>query len=219
MTQEHEVYKGYVLALGIQMPNYGIHETNVYESQEQYELGNPAHSADSVAEAKAWVDIRIEPPGYEVIGSKEDLGEFIKGLPFMPEKGEPLPESVLRELYPSPAWDLMEAPISEYGRVVVEETARLLKEFMVGGNFVLREKFEESGWSSEDVIYTGGLVRVPTLTQYLVEIYVFFDWRDPTKVERRTVELFEEGPEEIWSGYLSHEGGQEAGGVLRGLQK
>lgn len=53
---EHEVYKGYVLAPGIVMPAQDIHDTNVYASEEQYAKDEPVHIAESVHEAKRWVD-------------------------------------------------------------------------------------------------------------------------------------------------------------------
>ncbi len=143
----------------------------------------------------------------------EELGKVVEAMPFMPEKGEPLPEYIAKELYPSPTLELMEVPVSDSGRVVADETARLLKEFMQGGSFELKNKFEESGWSSEDIIYTGDLTYTPTGTQYLTEINVFFEWRDPIKDVSRTITLFEErlgGPEDIWGGDLSYQGGQAA---------
>jgi len=148
----------------------------------------------------------------------EDVVEAIQKLPFMPEKGPPLPEYVAAELYPSPTWDLMKAPVSDYGKAVVDETAQLLREFMRGGNFELRSKFEETGWSSDGIIYTGNLTHTPTRAQYLTEVYVSFAWRDPTKDVTRTITLFEEkpeGPEDIWEGDLSYEGGRAADSALR----
>ncbi len=150
------------------------------------------------------------PPEYE------QFEEVIRKLPFMPERGEPVPEYVFKELYPSPTWDLMKPPVSDYGKAIVEETARLLREFMSGSSFVLKDKFEETGWSSDDIIYTGELVHVPDLTQYLVELYVSFEWREPTKNVFRSLTLFKEvpEPEDVWSGSLDLESGKSAGKAL-----
>lgn len=149
----------------------------------------------------------------------EDVVEVLQKLPFMPEKGPPLPEYVAAGLYPSPTLDTMKTPVSEYGRVVVDETARLLMEFVLGGHFERRTKFEETGWSSEDIMYTGELLYTATGAVYITEINVFFAWRDPTKDVTRAITLFEEkpeGPEDIWEGDLSYEGGQAASNALRG---
>jgi len=147
----------------------------------------------------------------------EGVIEVLQKLPFMPEKGPPLPEYVATELYPSPTWDTMKTPVSEYGKVVVDETARLIMEFIRGGRFERRTKFEEVGWSSEDIMYTGELLYTATGTVYITEINVFFAWRDPTKDVTRAITLFEERPdglEDIWEGDLSYEGGQAASKAL-----
>lgn len=212
-----EVYKGWIINPGITMPAQGIHDFNVYLTREEVRNDEPRCMAHSLEDAKRWIDEQesiLEKR--ETIGSKEELGEFIRGLPFMPERGEPIPEHVFQQLYPSPAWDLMKPPVSEYGKVVAEKTARLLGEFMSGGSFVLKGKFEETGWSSEDIIYTGELVHVPGLIQYLTKINVSFEWREPTKDVLRSITLFkgEPEPEDIWSGDLDLEGGKSAGKAL-----
>lgn len=156
--------------------------------------------------------------GAEQPADAEDIKKAIEAMPFMPEKGPPLPEYVTAELYPSPTWDTMKAPVSDYGKVVVDETARLLMEFVLGGHFERRTKFEETGWSSDGIIYTGELLHTATGVVYLTEIYVSFAWRDPTKDVTRTITLFEEkpdGPEDIWDGDLSCEGGRVAGQALQ----
>ncbi len=219
-VKPYKTYKGYIIAPGITMPSHGIHDAKVFNSVEDYEHDNPLHTSESEADAMQWVDQYLRHDIVADIESAEGVEkvvEAIREMPFMPEKGAPLPEYVAAELYPSPTWDLMKAPVSDYGKVIVEETARLLKEFMRGGNFELKSKFEEGGWSSEDIIYMGDLAHTPTGAQYLTEINVFFAWRDPTKDVIRTITLFEEkpgGPEDIWGGDLSYEDGQEAGVAL-----
>ncbi len=151
-------------------------------------------------------------------GVAVDFKELIGKLPFMPEVGPPLPEYVTAALHPSPTLDLMKPPVSEYGRVVADETARLLRDFMGGGNFELKDKFEESGWSSDGIMYNGSLIYTPTGAQYLVEIGVSFAWRTPTEDVERGVTLFiekPEGPEEAWDGDLSFEGGIAANDALK----
>lgn len=212
-----EVYKGWIIDPGITMPAQDIHDFNVYLTREEVRNDEPRYMASSLEDARRWIDEQESVlEKREAIGSKEELGEFIRGLPFMPERGEPMPEHVFQQLYPSPAWDLMKPPVSEYGRVVAEETARLLRDFMSGGSFVMKDKFEETGWSSEDITYTGELIHVPDLTQYLTEINVSFGWREPTKDVLRSITLYkgEPEPEEIWGGDLDLEGGKSAGKAL-----
>lgn len=70
---ETEIYKDYILSPGIQMPSYGIREINIYENQEQYELGNSVHSADSIESAKAWVDGSVGIPDSMSLIPKEAI--------------------------------------------------------------------------------------------------------------------------------------------------
>jgi len=137
-------------------------------------------------------------------------------LPFMPEGGEPTPEYVTKTLHPSPTWDLMKPPISEYGGLVVDITARRLREFMTGGNFTLEEKFEEGGWSSEDIAYMGSLVHVPTSTAYITQINTFYEWRKPEEILTIIVILYRKTDvdEILWDGELSLEDGKVANKML-----
>jgi len=131
-----------------------------------------------------------------------------------------LPESVTRSLYPSPIWDLMKPPVSDYGREVVEETAKRLKEFIAGGNFIIKDKFGEEGWSSDDITYIGELVHVPTRTGYLVQVITSFEWREPEKIDTIVVELYKIGEEDedvVWDGKLSFDEGKIANEMLMEL--
>lgn len=207
-------------------------EESLEDLRRQFEAARDAGNWDRAAELSQQItnlELELivtdsEKVDITEVSDEEGLMEAIRKMPFMPEKGEPLPEYVVRDLYPSPAWDLMKPPTSEYGKVVVEETAGLLKEFMTGGSFILKEKFEESGWSSEDIIYVGKLIHVPTRAQYLAEVYVSFEWRAPADVNVRLMILFREDvedpeeTEEIWNGDLSSEGGQAANEALKGLE-
>lgn len=62
-NNECTIYKGYILAPGIQMPSYDIYETDIFENREQYEQGSPIHTSDNDDEAKAWLDRYIESRG------------------------------------------------------------------------------------------------------------------------------------------------------------
>lgn len=189
---------------------------NVYQSYDAWVNGEqPIHQAETVQDAESWIDQELEGK-FERVPEGVDITEYIKTLPFMPEKGESLPEYVVKSLYPSPTWDLMKPPESEYGREVVDETAKRLKEFMTGGNFILKEKFGEEGWSSEDITYLGGLIHVPTRTDYLVQINTFFEWRKPKEITTVVVMLHRRTEEQelVWDGELSFEEGEIANKML-----
>lgn len=208
---------------------YHIEETpegyKIYTSRDAWINGEePIRRAVSLEVAQNWIDreVEIEAEGkFERVPGGVDITEFIKTLPFMPEEGEPLPEYVVRGMYPSPMWDLMESPVSEYGRQVVEETANRLREFMTGGNFILREKFSEEGWSSEDITYLGDLFHAPTRTLWLAQVFVVFEWREPSSIESITISLFKKmevgapgWDDVVWDGELTLEEGRTADKML-----
>lgn len=152
----------------------------------------------------------------------EELGEVVGKLPFMPEKGPPLPEYVSEELY---KLESFKAPVSDYGSRVVEETAKRLDSFLKAGSFTVVDKLEETGWSSEDIAYNGTFRHEPTGIEWIVELWVSFGWRKPEEIESMYVDFLgskkDEGkwisaPDEItesdkWSYDLTAEEGAKAG--------
>lgn len=117
--------------------------------------------------------------GIEKIPLSEEFEEFIRGLPFTPERGEPLPDYVYRTMKPEFITSVMEAPVSEYGRELQDKVALDVGLFLQGGNFSIVKRFWESGWSSEDIAYDARIRHEPTGTEWSVEIWAPFDWRRP----------------------------------------
>jgi hypothetical protein len=205
---------------------YHIEETpdgyKIYTNRDAWINGEePVRCAISIEVAQNWIDRdkEIEASGkFERVPVGEDLVDYIKTLPFMPEQGQPIPETVMKGLYPSPIWDLMEPPVSEYGRAIVEETAKRLKDFMIGGNFTIKEKFSEAGWSSEDIAYIGDLFHSPTLTVYMAQMNTFFEWRETDKIITVVISLWKKNRSEeddaVWDGELTLEEGKIANKML-----
>lgn len=193
-----------------------IHVWNVYSNYDAWRLMEPIlHTAPSLDGAKQWVDQYLR---HDVVADTEDLksiAEVIQEMPFMPERGEVLPEYVAKELYPQEMLEVMVPPVSEYGRQVAADTARGYKEFLEGSNFTVKSKLEECSWSSEDVGYSGEIVHLLSGNSYAVFVHVFFDWRKPTENVVRFLDIWkevEEGAPEvmIWEGKLDRDGGIEA---------
>ena len=107
----------------------------------------------------------------------------------MPEKGPPLPGYVSTELY---GLEAFKAPVSDYGRGVVNEAARKLDDFVKAGNFIVVEPLDETGWASDSIAYNGVLSHSPTGTEWTVELWVHFEWRKPEDIEGISI------------GFLSH---------------
>jgi len=193
-----------------------VHAWNVYASYDAWRDMEPIlHTAPSLDEAKQWVDQYLR---HDIVADTEDtekLKEAIREMPFMPERGEPLPEYVAKGLYPQEMLAVMAPPVSEYGRQVAADTARGYEEFLEGGNFTVKGKLEESSWSSEDVGYSGEIVHLPSGKSYTVFVHVFFDWRKPTENVVRFLSIWEEAEDDlpevmIWEGDLDRSGGIEA---------
>lgn len=171
--------------------------------------------------------------------TKGELEEFLRGLPFMPEKGEPLPEYVYRELKPEFISAVMKPPVTDYGRVLEGRVALDTALFLKGGNFGIIEKLEESGWSSDSIGYDAKIRHEPTNTEWDIEVWTHFDWRKPETysegyivflptgrkiaeevvVDRRLVSAarWEVMPEEDWGKDtfdLTSKGGEEASRVI-----
>lgn len=155
--------------------------------------------------------------------------EFIKGLPFMPEPGQPLPEYVYKEVTPEFVSSIMKPPSSDYGRTLADKIALDMSLFLKGGNFEIIDKLEETGWSSDSLAYNGTIKHVPTNTKWDIEIWVSFEWRQPEKVEgvpfldflpagaKLAEDRWEIMPEEEWSENsfdLTAAGGAKAGGII-----
>lgn len=197
----------------------------VYKDRESWIRGDdPLCRPISMEVAENWINRRVNEEGKcEQVPINGNLVDYIETLPFMPEQGEPVPESVMKALYPSQAWELMQPPVSDYGREVVEETAKRLKEFMTSGNFVIGEKFSEEGWSSEDITYLGTLTHTQTSTTWLVQINTIFEWRKPNTIITMVIMLYKmpagkEPPDDVmWDGELNSEEGEIADKMLREL--
>jgi hypothetical protein len=201
---------------------------NLDDLRRQFETAKDAEEWDRAAELSQQInDLEIEQfvvdTGKVDIVQAETEEEFVEAvfkMPFMPEKGVPLPEYAAKALYPSATWGLMEPPMSDYGKEVVNETARMLKEFMTGGNFIISEKFKEGGWSSENIDYMGKLIHTPTLNEYIVQIMVFFKWRTPSEIDVATINLWrdvgEEYPVKVWDGGMDADEGRIADAALSG---
>ncbi len=199
---------------GIVMPNYDIHEINVYSDTESYTQNNPTYSAKNRDDAKRWIDERgtgtITNEAFERL-----LPEAILKLQFMPEQGVPLPEYVAKELYSQDILDVMIAPVSEYGREVAAVTAKGYKEFLESSRFTVVDKLDEGSWGSENVGYIGGIIYPPSGKSYTVFVHVFFEAGNPTKNVVRFINIWKEAesgaPEdEVWEGDLDRNGGIEA---------
>lgn len=120
--------------------------------------------------------------GFDNLGedkSKGEFEEFLRGLPFMPEKGKPLPDYVYQVMKPELVTSVMEAPISGYGRELQEKVALDVSLFLKGGNFEIVERVKESGWSSEDLTYDARIRHKSTNTVWDIEVLAPFDWRRP----------------------------------------
>lgn len=136
-------------------------------------------------------EIPVTPgvPGQEgVFESAEGLMKLVEGMPFMPEKGTPLPEYVSKELY---GLEAFQAPISGYGREVVNEAAKRLAAFMVAGSFTVVEQLEETGWSSDSIAYNGVLSHSPSGKEWMVELWVQFEWRKPEDIEGMFIDFLD----------------------------
>ncbi len=194
-----QVYKGWIINPGIIMPVQNIYEYNVYKTREEVQESKPWHEASSLEDARKWIDEQDPFLG---------MVEAIEKLPFMPEKGLPLPEYISKELYGLGAF---KAPVSDYGRIVINETAERLSAFMQAGSFTVVEPFDETGWSSDSIAYDGVLSHLPTGTEWAVELWVHFGWRKPEDIESTSID------------YLSHRkpGGEwvpESGAVIEEME-
>lgn len=127
---------------------------------------------------------------------REDIAELIRGLPFMPEPGPPVPGYVSKEVF---GLENMEAPVSEYGRALASEVLKRLKEFL-GTDFTVAKDFEETGWASDGVMYSGVLKHVLTNTEWFVEMGVSFEWRKPEEINMMYLEFFAvKQPDGTWA--------------------
>lgn len=157
-----------------------------------------------------------------------EFEEFIRGLPFMPEKGKPLPDYVYQTMAPGFVTSVMSAPVSGYGRELQDRVALDVTLFLRGGNFEIVEKLDESGWSSEDIAYDARIRHKPTNTEWHIEVWAPFDWRKPETYRdgfavflpagsRVAEDKWEIMPEEQWvddTFDLTLKGGEEAGRVI-----
>ncbi|GAH45924.1 unnamed protein product, partial [marine sediment metagenome] len=167
-------------------------------------------------------------PGNDEEEAKRELGEFLEQLPFMPEKGEPLPEYVYEALKPEFVTAVMKPSISSYGRELADRVALDVALFLKGGNFEIVGKLEESGWSSEDIAYDAKIRHKPTNTEWGVEVWTPFDWRKPETYKDGYVVFLPAGkrisegrweimPEERWETdefSLTFKGGEEASRII-----
>lgn len=178
-----EVYRGWIINPGITMPAQGIHDFNVYLTREEVRNDEPRYMASSLEDARRWID--EQETGLE---KREALGimEVIEKLPFMPEKGPPLPEYVGKELY---GLEAFKTPVSDYGAVVVSRTAEILGDFAKAGNFVVIGALEETGWASDSIAYNGVLRHLPSGTEWDVEVWVNFEWRKPGSIESMFIDF------------------------------
>lgn len=167
------------------------------------------------------------------------IEELVRGLPFMPTRGRPLPEYVYRQLRSEFVTTIMETPVSDYGGALLDKIAVDTALFLKGGSFTIVERLKESGWSSEDVAYDARIRHRPTGTEWGVEVWAPFDWRNPETYKDGFVVFLPAGrkiaeelvvgrklvsearweimPEEKWETDtfdLTHEGGGEAGRTI-----
>lgn len=206
---EHfEVYKGWIINPGITMPAQGIYDFNVYLTRDDLREDEPRHIASSLEDARRWIDEQER-----TLEEKEALPmmEAIEKLPFMPAKGPPLPEYVGREITPEFVSSIMRSPSSDYGRTLVDKVALDMNLFLRAGGFEIVDKLEETGWSSDDLAYNGTIKHLSTGTQWDIEVWVNFEWKQPEKVEgvpyldflpagvRVAADRWEIMPEEEWS--------------------
>lgn len=161
-------------------------------------------------------------------GEFEEFEEFIRGLPFMPERGKPLPDYVYQTMAPEFVTSVMGAPVSGYGRELQDRVALDVTLFLRGGNFEIVDKLKESGWSSEDIAHDAKVRHKPTGTEWDIEVWAPFDWRKPETYKDGYVDFLPTGrrvgeerweimPEEEWETNafeLSFRGGEEAGGII-----
>lgn len=105
----YELYKGYLIAPGIQMPVYDIYEYNVYEDLGALIAGDSIHAAESDTEAKQWVDRDIElsgqPLGERLLVEEETPEErLLRGI-FGPQYAGECTECGKFTAYGTKTWD------------------------------------------------------------------------------------------------------------------
>lgn len=64
----YQEYRGRIIAPGITMPAQGIHDYDVYVDYDAFELGLSDYTAESLEDAKHWVDVQEEGPPLEKRG-------------------------------------------------------------------------------------------------------------------------------------------------------
>lgn len=218
--------------------DYYIEETpsgcNIYADYDAWRTSSsPMFATSSMAEAKEWVDAQRGLAGEEIerIPITEEFEEFIRSLPFMPERGKPLPDYVYQTMAPEFVTSVMSAPVSGYGRELADRVALDVTLFLKGGNFEIVKKLDETGWSSEDIAYNARIRHKPTYTEWDVEVWAPFDWRKPETYkdgfvvflpagERISEERWEIMPEEEWETEefdLTFKGGEEASRIIEGF--
>lgn len=165
----------------VEYKGYYIEETlrgfEIYPSYSSWAEGkDPLHIAHSLSEAESWIDQGAQLPTEQAVAA----------LPFMP--GTPIPGPISQAVYSN--LDLVAPPISDYGSEVRSLMVDVVERMHKSPYFRVAEAFEETGWSSEDVIYSGKLVHVPSGTLWYAEMGVCFEWRRPETATKEDISLF-----------------------------
>lgn len=231
---ETGMYKGFLI---VELPGEPVraYRSKMYLDSNITSYETPDRTSLEDAVDKAGDHGEFTPDQYRELTGKEpeitpteELRELIKGLPFVPEPGPPLPEYVHEAIQPGLVSSIMKPPSSDYGRTLTDKVALDMSLFLKGGDFEIVEKLEETGWASDSVAWDAKIKHVPTNTEWDIEVWANFKWRKPEEIESSFLDFLPAGaqitedkweimPEEEWSDSsfdIATDEGKKAGEII-----